>query len=53
MMHLLKIEWLKIKKYRTFWILAILFLVTLVLWNYTIWTGIMDFGPGTADAGTT
>jgi ABC-2 type transport system permease protein len=36
MMHLLKIEWLKIKGYKTFWILATLFLVSIVGLNYFV-----------------
>ena len=34
MTNLLKIEWLKIKGYRTFWVLAILFLVSIFGANY-------------------
>jgi len=34
MKDLLEIEWLKIKRYRTFWILIGLFLALLFLWNY-------------------
>ena len=34
MLHLLKIEWLKVKNYRTFWILSILFLVSIFGINY-------------------
>ncbi len=29
MLHLLKIEWLKLKNYRTFWILSVLFIISL------------------------
>jgi hypothetical protein len=36
MIHLLKIEWLKIKGYKTFWILATLFLVSIVGLNYFV-----------------
>src|SRR5436853_6792779 len=36
MLHLLKIEWLKIKGYKTFWILAVLFLVSIVGLNYFV-----------------
>jgi len=36
MLHLLKIEWLKIKGYKTFWILATLFLVSIVGLNYFV-----------------
>lgn len=34
MQNLLKIEWLKIKNYRTFWILAVLFVISVVGVNY-------------------
>ncbi|MGI8951242.1 MAG: ABC transporter permease subunit [Chitinophagaceae bacterium] len=34
MFHLLKIEWLKIKYYRTFWILSVLFLISIFGINY-------------------
>lgn len=36
MLHLLKIEWLKVKNYRTFWVLIILYLVSIVGANYLI-----------------
>ncbi len=34
MMHLLNIEWLKLKNYRTFWVLSALFIVSLFGVNY-------------------
>jgi ABC-type transport system involved in multi-copper enzyme maturation permease subunit len=34
MLHLLKIEWLKVKNYRTFWIIFLLFLVSIIGANY-------------------
>jgi ABC-2 type transport system permease protein len=34
MFHLLKIEWLKIKNYKAFWVFAILYLVSIFLINY-------------------
>ena len=34
MMHLLKIEWLKLKNYRTFWILSALYLISIFGINY-------------------
>ena len=37
MLHLLKIEWLKIKNYRAFWIFAVLYLVSIFLVNYFAW----------------
>lgn len=45
MQKLLAIEWLKIKNYRTFWILSGLFLLLLPLWNYVICRGIFQVGP--------
>ena len=44
MMELLAIEWLKIKRYRTFWILAGLFLILLFLWNYEAAQGNINIG---------
>lgn len=38
MLHLLKIEWLKIKNYRAFWVFAVLYLVSIFLINYIAWT---------------
>lgn len=43
---LLATEWLKLKKYRTFWILLGFFALLLPLWNYGIANGIMKFGTG-------
>ena len=37
MMHLLKIEWLKIKNYRTFWILLLITIVSMPAFNYVIY----------------
>lgn len=37
MFHLLKIEWLKIKNYRTFWILFLLFIASIGGFNYTVY----------------
>ncbi len=45
MLSLLQIEWMKIRRYRTFWILCGLFALTLPLWNYEIATGVFKFGP--------
>ncbi|HEV7621442.1 MAG TPA: ABC transporter permease [Flavisolibacter sp.] len=36
MSHLLKIEWLKLKNYRTFWILTILFIISIFGINYIV-----------------
>ena len=46
MRTLLAIEWLKIKRYPTFWILAGFFLMLLPLWNYQISSGIIQLGGG-------
>ncbi len=43
-MKLLSIEWLKIKRYRTFWVLAGLFLLLLPLWNYEVASGFIKLG---------
>src|SRR4051812_36136732 len=37
MLHLLKIEWLKVKNYRTFWILLLLVLISIPGINYVIY----------------
>ena len=37
MLHLLKIEWLKIKNYRAFWLFTILYLVSIFVVNYFGW----------------
>src|SRR3954464_5252229 len=34
MFHLLKIEWLKVRRYRAFWALLLLSLVFMIAWNY-------------------
>lgn len=49
MKQLLAIEWLKIKRYRTFWVLIIMFVVLLPLWNYGINAGFMNFSGGNID----
>jgi ABC-type transport system involved in multi-copper enzyme maturation permease subunit len=41
---LLAIEWMKIKRYRTFWVLVGLFMLLLPVWNYEIASGVMKFG---------
>jgi ABC-2 type transport system permease protein len=38
MLHLLKIEWLKVKNYRTFWVLLVLYLVAIIGLNYMVYT---------------
>jgi hypothetical protein len=44
-MSLLAIEWLKMKSYRSFWILACAFAGLLVLWNVGIKTDVISVGP--------
>lgn len=46
MKNLLSIEWLKVKSFRTFWILTGFFALLLPLWNYGISNGIMKIGGG-------
>jgi len=46
MKNLLSIEWLKMKRFRTFWILTGFFMLLLPLWNYGISNGIMKIGGG-------
>jgi hypothetical protein len=38
MLHLLKIEWLKIKSYRAFWVFSLLYLASIFLLNYIGWS---------------
>lgn len=45
MNSILAIEWLKIKKYRTFWVLMIFFFALLPLWNIFIYKGFISSGP--------
>ncbi|MEI8278939.1 MAG: ABC transporter permease subunit [Bacteroidota bacterium] len=44
MRSLLAIEWLKVKRYSTFWILILFYVVLLPLWNYGINSGVMRMG---------
>jgi hypothetical protein len=44
-MSLLAIEWLKIKNYKTFWILAGAFVGLMILWNIGIKTDVISVGP--------
>src|SRR5262245_35861746 len=44
MNNLLAIEWLKIRRYRAFWLLIGLFAVLLALWNYQISKGVVQMG---------
>ena len=50
MLHLLKIEWLKIKGYKTFWILSTLFLVSIVGINYFVYSFDVGIKEGPAKA---
>jgi hypothetical protein len=50
MLHLLKIEWLKIKGYKTFWVLATLFLVSIVGVNYFVFYIKEGISQGSAQA---
>lgn len=44
MNNLLAIEWMKVRKYRTFWILVGFFALLLPLWNYSISNGFLKVG---------
>jgi ABC-2 type transport system permease protein len=46
MTALLAVEWMKLKRYKTFWVLVVLFLILLPLWNYEIAKGELNFGGG-------
>lgn len=47
----LAIEWMKVKKYRTFWVLTGLFMLVLPLWNYQISKGVIEMGGSAAGQG--
>lgn len=49
MKSLLTIEWLKIKRYRTFWVLIVFFIVLLPLWNYGVSNGFLKLGGNGKD----
>ncbi|GAA4461315.1 hypothetical protein GCM10023093_05750 [Nemorincola caseinilytica] len=49
MLALLSIEWLKLRKYRTFWVLLGLFALLLPLWNYEIASGVLKLGGSGKD----
>jgi ABC-2 type transport system permease protein len=38
MLHLLKIEWMKLKNYRTFWVLSILYLISIFAANFVVYS---------------
>lgn len=44
--QLLSIEWMKLRHYKTFWMITGFFVLLLPLWNYGISNGIMKLGPG-------
>lgn len=46
MLHLLYIEWLKIKRYKTFWLLTSLFAGLYFLWNYGVNKSFVSMGSG-------
>ena len=50
MLHLLKIEWLKIKGYKTFWVLTTLFLVSIVGLNYFVFNIKQTIAQGSVQA---
>jgi ABC-2 type transport system permease protein len=43
-MSLLAIEWLKLRRYKTFWVLILFFMVLLPFWNYQIMNGVIKMG---------
>lgn len=45
-MKLLSVEWLKIRKYKTFWVLTGLFAALLPFWNFQILNGVIKMGDG-------
>lgn len=45
MLHLLKIEWLKLKNYRTFWILSTLYILSIFGFNYIVYLIYSDKPP--------
>lgn len=50
MNRLLAIEWMKVKRYRTFWIMISMFVLLLPLWNYSISSGVLHvFGKSGID----
>ncbi len=45
-MKLLMIEWMKLKKYYTFWILTGIFGLLYILWNYGVGSSMVSIGSG-------
>ena len=43
-MQLLFVEWLKLKKYKTFWVLISLFSGLYILWNYGVNSSMVKMG---------
>jgi len=50
MLHLLRVEWLKIKGYKTFWILSTLFLVSIAGLNYFVYSIKQGIAQGSKQA---
>jgi len=48
MFSLLQIEWLKIKRYRTFWVLTGIFIVFILGWNWLMSAGVLTPGGNAA-----
>ena len=48
-MHLLHIEWLKLKNYRTFWLLIGLFSALFLFWNYGVYKSALVIGDAPAN----
>lgn len=46
MKELLAIEWMKIRRYRTFWVLVGLFLLLMPIWNFEVAYGLINLGGG-------
>ncbi len=46
MIHLLKIEWLKLRRYTTFWVLIGLFASLYTMWNYGVAKSFVQMGGG-------
>ena len=46
MKSLLAVEWLKIRRYKTFWVLIGLFAFLLPFWNFQIMNGVIKMGGG-------
>ena len=49
MLTLLQIEWMKIRRYKTFWLLVGLFMFLFLAWNYGAQRSTLSFGGGPAN----